>query len=52
MIELKENRGIEGHGASFDKTNFIRDVMENHLLQMMALIAMEPPKSSDPEDIR
>ncbi|XP_058798902.1 glucose-6-phosphate 1-dehydrogenase-like, partial [Phymastichus coffea] len=51
-IDLKENVNIEGHGASFDKTNFIRDVMQNHLLQMMSLIAMERPKSKNPDDVR
>ena len=36
----------------FDNYGIIRDIMQNHLLQILALFAMEPPVSLDAEDIR
>ena len=39
-------------GSYFDNYGIIRDIMQNHLLQMVALFAMEPPVSLDAEDIR
>lgn len=52
QITLKEPFGTEGRGGYFDEYNIIRDVMQNHLLQVLSLIAMEKPKGSDPESIR
>lgn len=43
QITMAENFGIEGRGAFYDGVGAIRDVMQNHLLQVLALIAMEPP---------
>ena len=51
-IVLHEERGIEGRGAYFDNYGTLRDVVQNHMLQMLALIAMEPPKSLAGEAIR
>eukprot|EP00741_Cyanophora_paradoxa_P023237 tig00021579_g22444.t1 len=51
-ITFKEELGVEGRGGYFDEYGIIRDVMQNHLLQIMALIAMEPPVSLDAEDVR
>ncbi|XP_058798898.1 glucose-6-phosphate 1-dehydrogenase-like isoform X2 [Phymastichus coffea] len=51
-IDLKENLGVEGRGSFFDPNSIIRDVMQNHLLQIMTLIAMEQPKSNNNNDIR
>ncbi len=42
-ILWKENQGTEGRGGYFDQFGIIRDVMQNHLLQILALVAMEPP---------
>ena len=42
-ILWKEDLGLEGRGGYFDQYGIIRDVMQNHLLQILALIAMEPP---------
>lgn len=39
----KEDLGLEGRGGYFDQSGIIRDVMQNHLLQILALVAMEPP---------
>ena len=43
-IIWKEKHGIEGRGGYFDQYGIIRDLLQNHLLQMLALIAMEPPE--------
>ncbi len=53
-IELlwTEDRGIYGRGKYFDKYGIIRDVMQNHLLQILALVAMEEPASLRSDDIR
>ncbi|KAI9498701.1 glucose-6-phosphate dehydrogenase [Zychaea mexicana] len=52
QITLKEPFGTEGRGGYFDEFNIIRDVMQNHLLQIFSLIAMEKPAGQDPESIR
>lgn len=46
-IEWKEDMGIEGRSGYFDKYGIIRDVMQNHLVQIFALAAMEPPEKLD-----
>ena len=43
QITMAEDFGIEGRGAFYDGVGAIRDVLQNHLLQVLALIAMEPP---------
>mmetsp|Transcript_10290 Transcript_10290/g.19471 ORF Transcript_10290/g.19471 Transcript_10290/m.19471 type:complete len:529 (-) Transcript_10290:118-1704(-) len=52
QIIFKEPFGVEGRGGYFDHYGIIRDVIQNHLLQIMALIAMERPPSLSPDDIR
>jgi glucose-6-phosphate 1-dehydrogenase len=52
QIIFSENFGTEGRGGYFDNYGIIRDIMQNHLLQVLALFAMEPPVSLDAEDIR
>ncbi|ORX60533.1 glucose-6-P dehydrogenase [Hesseltinella vesiculosa] len=52
QITFKEPFGTEGRGGYFDDFGIIRDVMQNHLLQVLTLIAMEPPISTDSEAIR
>ena len=42
-ITMAENFGVDGSGAFYDGVGAIRDVLQNHLLQVLALIAMEPP---------
>lgn len=51
-ITMAESFGIEGRGAFYDKVGTIRDVVQNHLLQMVALMAMEPPASQDQKALR
>ena len=43
QITFKENIGTMGRGGYFDNYGIIRDVMQNHLLQILSLVAMEPP---------
>jgi glucose-6-phosphate 1-dehydrogenase len=43
QITLAESFGIEGRGAFYEATGCLRDVVENHLFQVVALLAMEPP---------
>ena len=43
QITMSEDFGIEGRGAFYDGVGALRDVLQNHLLQVLALIAMEPP---------
>lgn len=52
MITFKEPFGTQGRGGYFDNFGIIRDVMQNHLLQVLCLVAMEKPLSTDPEHIR
>merc|ERR1712072_508805 len=52
QITFKEPFGTEGRGGYFDEFGIIRDVMQNHLLQVLTLLAMERPISFSAEDIR
>ncbi|KAK2682719.1 glucose-6-phosphate dehydrogenase [Fusarium oxysporum f. sp. vasinfectum] len=52
QITFKEPFGTEGRGGYFDEFGIVRDVMQNHLLQVLTLLAMERPISFNAEDIR
>ena len=52
QITMAENFGVQGRGAFYDQTGTIRDVVENHLFQILANLAMEPPVRTDSETIR
>lgn len=52
QISFKEDFGTQGRGGYFDNYGIIRDVIQNHLTQLLALIAMECPVSNHPDDIR
>ncbi|MGZ8096556.1 MAG: glucose-6-phosphate dehydrogenase [Methylobacter sp.] len=52
QITMAENFGIQGRGGFYDETGAIRDVIQNHLFQVLANIAMEPPVRTDSESIR
>ena len=47
QVTMSETIGVEGRGAFYDSVGAIRDVLQNHLLQVVALLAMEPPAGSD-----
>ena len=51
-ITMAESFGIKGRGRLYDELGAIRDVVQNHLLQIAALLLMEPPVGQDPEAIR
>ncbi|GAX27787.1 glucose-6-phosphate 1-dehydrogenase [Fistulifera solaris] len=50
ILTFKESIGIEGRGGYFDEYGIIRDIFQNHLLQVLALLAMEPPTMADGPD--
>ena len=52
QITVGEDIGVAGRGAFYDQTGALRDVAQNHLLQLMALVAMEPPVAWDANAIR
>jgi len=52
QITFKEPFGTEGRGGYFDEFGIIRDVMQNHLLQVLSILTMERPVSFSSEDIR
>ncbi|XP_014212837.1 glucose-6-phosphate 1-dehydrogenase-like [Copidosoma floridanum] len=51
-VDFRENLGVEGRGGFFDENGIIRDVVQNHLMQIVTLVAMERPESVHPNDIR
>jgi glucose-6-phosphate 1-dehydrogenase len=52
QITMAEDFGVEGRGAFYDETGAIRDVIQNHLFQILCNLAMEPPVRIDSESIR
>ncbi|CAL8277660.1 unnamed protein product [Boreogadus saida] len=52
VLTFKEPFGTQGRGGYFDDFGIIRDVMQNHLLQMLSLVAMEKPASTSSDDVR
>ncbi|MTV25652.1 glucose-6-phosphate dehydrogenase [Nitriliruptoraceae bacterium ZYF776] len=51
-ITMAEDFGVEGRGAFYDEVGALRDVVQNHLLQVLTLLAMEPPVSADATAMR
>lgn len=52
QITVAEQVGVEARAAFYDKTGALRDMVQNHLLQLLCIIAMEPPSTSKPDDVR
>ena len=52
QITMAESGGVEGRGAFYDETGAVRDVIENHLLQVTACLAMDAPLGGHPEATR
>jgi glucose-6-phosphate 1-dehydrogenase len=52
QITAAESIGIEGRGAFYEATGVVRDIIQNHLLQVMSLVTMEVPASFSADDIR
>jgi len=52
QITMAETLGVAGRGRFYEEAGAIRDVMQNHLMQIVALLAMEPPVNTDGESLR
>jgi glucose-6-phosphate 1-dehydrogenase len=52
QITMAENFGVQGRGTFYDQTGTIRDVVQNHLFQVLTNLAMDPPARMDSESIR
>lgn len=51
-ITMAEQFGVQGRGAFYDEVGAVRDVVQNHLLQVLALLAMDAPVGRDPDAMR
>ena len=52
QITMAEKFGVEGRGRLYEELGAVRDVVQNHLLQVLAILAMEPPVGTGPEAMR
>ncbi|WP_299350607.1 glucose-6-phosphate dehydrogenase [uncultured Shimia sp.] len=52
QITVAETVGVGGRGAYYNKAGAMRDMMQNHLMQLLCLIAMEPPAQFEPDSVR
>ena len=52
QITVAENVGLEGRGAYYEESGAIRDMVQNHVLQLLTLVAMEPPIAFDANPVR
>ena len=52
QITMAEKIGVEGRGKFYEEAGAIRDVIQNHLMQIVAFLAMEPPVNTDSESLR
>ena len=52
QITVSEDLGVGSRGGYYDRSGALRDMIQNHVMQLLALTAMEPPSSLDPEAIR
>jgi glucose-6-phosphate 1-dehydrogenase len=52
QITIAEQLGVEARGDFYDQTGALRDMVQNHLLQLLAIVAMEPPHSMESDSVR
>ena len=52
QITVAETVGLEGRGGYYDNSGALRDMLQNHMLQLLCLIAMDPPVSLDADRVR
>jgi glucose-6-phosphate 1-dehydrogenase len=52
QVTIAEELGVEGRGHFYENIGALRDMIQNHLLQLVCILAMEPPTSSDPDAVR
>ncbi|MGQ9681463.1 MAG: glucose-6-phosphate dehydrogenase [Anaerolineae bacterium] len=52
QIAVAEAAGVEGRGAYYDSAGALRDMLQNHMMQLLSLMAMEPPLTAEAEAVR
>lgn len=52
QITVAESLGVEGRGAYYDKSGAMRDMVQNHMMQLLCLTTMEPPSRYEPDAVR
>ncbi|MBN9023249.1 MAG: glucose-6-phosphate dehydrogenase [Rhizobiales bacterium] len=52
QITVAETLGVEGRGAYYDHSGALRDIVQNHIIQLLCLVAMEPPAHMDADSVR
>ena len=52
QITVAETLGVEGRGGYYEEAGAIRDMVQNHMMQLLCLVAMEPPNSLDADSLR
>jgi glucose-6-phosphate 1-dehydrogenase len=52
QMTVAESIGVENRGSYFEETGIVRDIVQNHVLQVLSLLTMEPPSNMAPESIR
>ncbi len=52
QITVAETLGVEGRGPFYEKAGALRDVVQNHMMELLALVALEPPASFEAESVR
>src|SRR5512138_2238244 len=52
QITVAEELGVEGRGGYYDQAGALRDIVQNHILQILTLVAMEPPSTLAAEAVR
>ena len=52
QLTIAEELGVESRGDFYDQTGALRDMVQNHLLQLLSIVAMEPPHSMDSDSVR
>lgn len=52
QITVAESIGVEGRGRFYEEAGIFRDIIQNHVLQLLCLVAMEPPVAFDPNSVR
>ena len=52
QITVAEDIGVEGRGEYYDGAGALRDMVQNHILQLLCLVAMEPPTRLDADSVR
>jgi glucose-6-phosphate 1-dehydrogenase len=50
-MTVAEDLGVEGRGSTYEQTGALRDIVQNHMMQLLCLVAMEPPAAADAEAI-